>query len=357
MSRSAAAPDETRLTASQIQFAQRMLPFRYSEVVSLSSRGKSLLFAELQSGATYSELHMAAGERAVLRLSHEVARLRGALVLIDEVEVGLHPRVQQLLMLQLQQLALRNDLQIIVTTHSPVILDSVPPEARIFLDRDEATGRVSVCPPYRDIVQDALYGRSGDTLNILCEDEAAEAILWGVLDVLGPRHSFRWDWIRVGRNTGAEEFPTHAAAFEKFGRIDDFVFVLDGDKRHSDVENRIRNKVGDELPVLFLPGDDAPEIWVWNRLRGIHPGETAEPLIDREDLARLMSELDSIFDSASDSRSQIAKTKLRSLGENLKSSTTEICRSVARAEARHRDSDIGPLVEDLENVLQRWRAQ
>ena len=57
---------------------------------------------------------MAAGERAILRLSQEITQLNGALVLIDEVETGLHPWVQQLLMLHLQQLALRNDLQIIV---------------------------------------------------------------------------------------------------------------------------------------------------------------------------------------------------------------------------------------------------
>lgn len=38
-------------------------------------------------------------------------------------------------MLELQRIALRNDLQVVVTTHSPVVLDSVPPEGRIFLER------------------------------------------------------------------------------------------------------------------------------------------------------------------------------------------------------------------------------
>ena len=69
MSRLKSTPRETPLTASQIEFAQQMLPFRYSEVVNLSSGGKSLLFAAQESGAAYSELHMAAGERAILRLS------------------------------------------------------------------------------------------------------------------------------------------------------------------------------------------------------------------------------------------------------------------------------------------------
>ena len=81
------------MTASQIHFAQQVLPFRYSEVVNLSSGSKSLLFAEQAAGVTYSELHMAAGERSILRLSREIAQLQGALVLIDEVEAGLHPWV------------------------------------------------------------------------------------------------------------------------------------------------------------------------------------------------------------------------------------------------------------------------
>ena len=208
MSRLSAAPQETPLTASQIEFAQQMLPFRYAEVVNLSggSGARNLLFAAQERGAAYSELHMAAGERAILRLSREIAQLEGALVLIDEVEAGLHPWVQQLLMLQLQQLALRNDLQVVVTTHSPVVLDSVPAHGRIFLERDDA-GRVAVRPPYRDVVRNALYGRSGDALNLLCEDSAAEGILQGVFDVLLPLERINRESVRVGRDTGANEFP------------------------------------------------------------------------------------------------------------------------------------------------------
>jgi len=184
ISRLKSEPEETPLTPSQIEFVHQMLPFRYSEVVDLSSGNKNLLFAAQEGGAAYSELHMAAGERALLRLSTEIAQLDGALVLIDEVEAGLHPWVQQLLMLHLQQLALRNDLQIIVTSHSPVILDAVPARGRIFLDRDEESGKIIVRPPYRDVIQNALYGRSSEVLKLLCEDEIAEGILKGVFDLL-----------------------------------------------------------------------------------------------------------------------------------------------------------------------------
>ncbi|SAY38603.1 hypothetical protein FLM9_499 [Candidatus Synechococcus spongiarum] len=59
--------------------------------------------------------------------------------------------------------------------------------------------------------------------------------------------------VHIGRDTGAEEFPSHAVAFRKFGQIKSFVFVLDGDKRGSD-------------SVFFLPGT-LPEAWVWQAFR------------------------------------------------------------------------------------------
>ena len=356
MSRLSAAPDETPLTASQIEFAQQMLPFRYSEVVNLSSGSKHLLFAAQESGAAYSELHMAAGERAILRLSQRIAQLRGALVLIDEVETGLHPWVQQLLMLQLQQLALRNDLQIIVTTHSPVVLDSVPSYGRVFLDRD-VTGRVTVRPPYRDVVQNALYGRSDDALSLLCEDDAAEGILQGVFDVLLPRQRIRRESVHIGRDTGADEFPAHAAAFRKFGRIESFVFVLDGDRRDSDTTRKIRDGAGRDVPVLFLPGGDAPEVWVWETLPRHKAAVAGELRIGDGDLSERMSRLDAIYDSASDRPSEIAKAKLRGLSEPLDWEVPDICRIVARLEVERTESDIQPLVEQLENALNKWRAE
>ena len=45
MSRSAQIPEETALTAPQVELAHQMLPFLHSEVVKLSSGSKALLFA------------------------------------------------------------------------------------------------------------------------------------------------------------------------------------------------------------------------------------------------------------------------------------------------------------------------
>lgn len=352
-------PTEEHLTPVQIEFAQRMLPFQYDEVVKLSGSGggQNLLFAVNKNGASYSELHMSAGERAILRLSREIAQVDNALVLIDEVEAGLHPFVQNLLMLHLQELALRNDLQIIVTSHSPVVLDSVPRYARIFLERNEQ-GDITVCPPYRDIIQNALYGRSSEVLNILCEDDAAEAILNGVVDVLSSEQTVQRDAIRIGRDTGAKEFPGHAAAFKKFEMIENFVFVLDGDQRRDNENIAEKIKAVDKnqpIPVLFLPGDHAPECWVWKCLTATLDS-LAQPLgSDVNSLRKILNQLNALYDGASGAQSEIAKTKLRNLAEKLRQDPEDLCRIVARHEAWKKDSDIRPLVEQLKKCVLDWR--
>ncbi len=355
MSHLRSAPRETALTPWESDFAQRMFPFRYSEVVNLSSDRKSLLFAVQEGGARYSELHMAAGERAILRLAQEIAHLEGGLVLIDEVEAGLHPWVQQLLMLQLQTLALQNDLQVIVTSHSSVVLNAVPATGRIFLERDE-TGNVSVVPAYRDIVQNALYGRAAYTLNVLCEDDAAEAILLGVFDHIAPREGINRESIKIGRDTGASEFPTHARAFKKFGQIDNVVFILDGDRRSQGDEEKIRNAAGREVPVFFLPGDAGPEAWAWEQLKENADECATEFGIRANELIQRMRRIDSVFDATAGKPSDIAKYKIAQLAEFFDRSVADLCRTVAYSEAKRKKSEVQPLITDLTEAVSRWRS-
>ena len=233
----------------------------------------------------------------------------------------------------------------------------IPSRGRVFLDRD-GNGKVSTRPPYRDIVQDALYGRSVDALNILCEDDAAEGILRGVLDFLTPKHGLSHESIRIGRDTGASEFPMHAEAFRKFGQIQNFVFVLDGDMRDGDMPAKIRETAGSgDFPVLFIPGTEAPEVWVWRRLREIVAICAGALGTDPNMLRARMGRIDSTFAAESDISSQIAKTKLEDLGEWLNRDAPSICRIVARLESEDAASDIQPLIEDLESELLKWRSR
>lgn len=76
------------------------------------------------------------GEQQVLLLLGELARRRreGAVIAIDEIENSLHPTLQRLIMWNLSQLAREWDAQVIVTTHSLEVINSVRGSAFINLD-------------------------------------------------------------------------------------------------------------------------------------------------------------------------------------------------------------------------------
>ncbi|MCX7048869.1 MAG: AAA family ATPase [Candidatus Sumerlaeota bacterium] len=337
-----------------ISFAQRILPNRYQFLYQLSAHRRDLLFAKLETGAFYSEFHMAAGERVVLRLSREISELHDALILIDEVDVGLHPFTQQHLMLELQRIALRNSLQIIVTTHSPVIIESVPPEGRIFLERED--DNVKERTPYRDVLQRALYGRPLDRLSILCEDSVAKYLILGVMDWLSPRLNLSSSDVDIGHDTGKDEFPHHVRLLARLQQMSDFLFVIDGDGRTMESKLMgIAKRAGQPIDLLFLPGDGAPEEWIWERLHQ-HSREYADRLhIDCAILERQLNLVGRSYESAVGKKSDVAKYRLGSLLEGLGHTVENVCRVVGYAEA-----DSGFLVEfreRLHDAIIAWRGR
>lgn len=148
----------------------------------------------------------------------------------------------------------------------------------------------------------------------------------------------------------------HARSLAKFGQIQDTIFILDGDQRDGKIEQRIRDAAERSVDILFLPGKAVPESWVWETLRNIPELDAAQLGTNPADLSDLMSRLDAIYSSASDSLSEIAKNKFRSLSEELRRDTSEICRIIARLEADRTESDIQPLVGDLRGILRQWRG-
>lgn len=346
-----------RLTAELLIFAHRILRQRYQRLSVISAQARDLLFAEVEGSGDvrYSEFHMSSGERTILRISKDISHLEDALILIDEVDTGLHPYTQQQLMLELQRIALRQRLQIIVASHSPVILDSVPLEGRIFLDRDEQTAEVRLMPAYRDIFQKSLYGQSRDQLSILCEDEVAEGVLLGVLDVLQSRLWLRHEDFVIGRNTGRDEFPSHVRALGKFGKLKDFVFVLDGDSRDMETSiKRIAEGFGHNVQPLFLPGTTPPEGWIWEVLQRNAQDYAALLGLASSDMERQMQEIARMLEGAVHQQHP-AKANLEAFASEIGRSASEIGRIVGKRETEERREGIAELLVKLEEQIDAWR--
>ena len=83
------------------------------------------------------------GEHTVARLAHDLTRLHDGLVLIDQLETGLHPVTRRALVKKITRISRENEIQFILTTHCPEVMSAVLAPDRIFLQTDRA-GSTSV---------------------------------------------------------------------------------------------------------------------------------------------------------------------------------------------------------------------
>ena len=130
----------------------------------------------------FSQFHQGAGEDTILdlfRLLQDIPRY--SLLVIDEIENSLHPLAQRRLVKVLIKYTRKRNLQIILSTHSPYVLEELPPIARIMLQRQVNKKNIV----YEMSVNYALNLIDNDVEHPLVylhvEDEEAVCLFWAII--------------------------------------------------------------------------------------------------------------------------------------------------------------------------------
>ncbi len=101
----------------------------YERVTLTSDPSKSILIG-MHAENDYSQFHFGAGEASIIEM---VSRIEGAgdnsLILIEEIENGLHPLATRKMVEYLFDVAKRKKAQVVFTTHSENALEALPPKA------------------------------------------------------------------------------------------------------------------------------------------------------------------------------------------------------------------------------------
>ena len=204
-----------------------------------------------------SQFHQGAGEDATLDLFRVLEGIpEYSLLIIDEVEASLHPRAQRRLVRFLLWLCRQKKLQVIVSTHSPYVLEELPLEASVLLL--PGPGGLSViygCTPefalsridenvHPELI---LFVEDRDASILLSEiiraDERGASVLQRVqISAVGPANVVQM----LGELAESAKLPYKKA-----------IGVLDGDK---DVGSSCKR----------LPGGDAPERVVFSDLKNLN---------------------------------------------------------------------------------------
>jgi predicted ATPase len=218
---------------------------------------------------TYSGFNMGAGEESLFELFSITKECPdGSLIVIDEIELGLHEDAQARLIYELKALCEQRKFQIICTTHSPRILECLPPEGRIYLDRVGDT--IHVLPGISSAYATGkLSGRPLAELDVLVEDNSAKLIVEACLT---PELRSRIKALPVGSSAAVMR---HMAAKYKENRPPEVCVILDGDKLPSakgqikeflnaleGTKDQAEAQQWAEKRLNFLPGAEWPELWV-----------------------------------------------------------------------------------------------
>ncbi len=201
-------------------------------------------------GASYSGFHQGAGETTIAELL-QTDLPKYSLVLIDEIESSLHPRAQRLLVRDLAARARDLELQVVITTHSPYVLEELPFEARACIVQTASGEREIVYGVSPEFAMTKMDDVQHSECDLYVEDPVAATMLTEILiaanaDLVSRCEIIPFGASSVGKSLGqmvlGNRFPRPSRVF------------LDGDEG---VVGGCRN----------LPGEDAPERVVFAALR------------------------------------------------------------------------------------------
>jgi predicted ATPase len=222
------------LSETEVKDASEILgkPYTRIEVVDhrfFSAWGSSVL---LKTGyQDYSEAFAGSGETAAVMLVHKLNDVpEGALVLLDEPEVSLHPGAQKKLIHYILRKSRDRKLQVVISTHSPSIVEALPQES-IKVFEEQADGAVIV---NENVTPSEAFYSIGHTLsdkiNVIVEDELAKMLLEEVMRSKGKGFASQFN---VGYFSGGESnIKRNIVLFSNETNIKRFV-VFDGDQKPS----------------------------------------------------------------------------------------------------------------------------
>ncbi|WP_039012573.1 ATP-dependent nuclease [Pseudomonas brassicacearum] len=217
----------------------------------IDAKGKiTLLAGQTAKGDKYSEFHFGAGESSIIRMIVELETMpEQSLVLIEEIENGLHPLATIRLVEYLIDLANRRKIQVIFTSHSNDALKPLPDKAIWAAIRGKLyQGKLDIASLR------AISGVVDSRLAIFVEDRFAK--MW-VEEILRNVSGVALDAIGIyameGDGTAQRVHKDHninPASVQKS------ICVLDGDSKYLHSPSQL---------IFKLPGE-SPERYVFNKV-------------------------------------------------------------------------------------------
>jgi predicted ATPase len=213
----------------------------------------------------YSSYNAAPGEEVLTKIIIDTIEVpENSLVLIEEIEIGLHPKIQRRLIQVLYNIARNDNKQFVITSHSPTILSSVPDKARIFIEKTGDGNFKSIPNISVNAALSKMDSISYPLIDLFCEDKEAKRIIQKAISSIQSEKSLTnfADLINIvvsgsGHNTYTI-FKSHQETYPNKRIKTGYACILDGDRRIIKDSNG-RLSFQSEECLHFIYSDDSPE--------------------------------------------------------------------------------------------------
>ena len=236
----------------------------YSELKRIQNRKiaariglKNMPYFHMVNGKLISQYRMSSGECLLISLLHFIynSLIRRSLpdtepilMLVDEIELGLHPLAVARLIELLNEIMDRHDnITVLLTSHSPTLINKIDPNNMFMLEINSRKGLNIVNPCHPAYVIREIYTHDGFDYIILVEDILAKNIIECILDKLDLNCSKLIRVLPIGGWENVLKFQQEVYNSNLFGVGVHVFSVLDGD---------IEGQVGKQyrsLRKLFIP--------------------------------------------------------------------------------------------------------
>lgn len=218
-------------------------------------------------GAVYSGFNMGAGENALFEIFSTIYSCgQGALLVMDEAELGLHAEAQKKFVEILKDVCLETHTQVICTTHSKEIFDCLPYDARFFVENINGKTKITSAIS-SDFAFSKMAAVVGQELDIFVEDEVAKSLLLSCLPAIIRSR------VTITAIGSATALARQIAALYVRGEGKPTIAIFDGDQKNKEQDNLDHaRKMAESTQadfidwfrghVAYLPGDTWPEAWI-----------------------------------------------------------------------------------------------
>lgn len=176
----------------------------------------------------YSEANAGSGEIAVVQLVRRIEKAKDfSLILLDEPEVSLHPGAQENLKIYLLDAIKHKKLQVVISTHSPSLINGLPGSAiKLFKTNENGKFYIEENINYQEAFFD-IENKVSTKKMILCEDYSAQILIEKILGYMGKKQFFDIVFCHGGEKTLINHHMTSVALNDNL--IHQVYFMLDGD--------------------------------------------------------------------------------------------------------------------------------